>query len=54
MYMGETKLQKEVQLVTCYDEFAKEIKQNIKKEIKSHFKSKAKEETNKNVGALKN
>jgi hypothetical protein len=35
--MGETKLQKEVQLVSHHDNFAKEMKQNIKKGIKSHF-----------------
>ncbi len=37
VYMGEIKLQKEVPLLSCCDEFAKEIKQNIKKRIKSHF-----------------
>ncbi len=35
--MGETKLQKEFRLMSHYDEFVKEIKQNIQKEIKSHF-----------------
>jgi hypothetical protein len=35
--MGETKLQKEVRLASCRDEFAKEIKQSIQKGIKSHF-----------------
>jgi TRAP-type uncharacterized transport system substrate-binding protein len=29
VYVGEIELQKEVQLVSCRDEFAKEIKQNI-------------------------
>ncbi len=37
VYVGKTKLQKEVQLVNCYDKFAKEMKQNIQKGIKSHF-----------------
>jgi len=37
VYVGETKLQKEVQLVSCHDEFIEEIKQNIQKGIKSHF-----------------
>jgi len=37
VYMGEIKLQKEVRLMSCCDEFAKEIKQNIQKGIKSHF-----------------
>jgi hypothetical protein len=35
--MGEIQLQKEVQLVSYHDKFAKEIKQNIRKGIKSHF-----------------
>jgi hypothetical protein len=35
--MGEIELQKEVPLLSRYDKFAKEIKQNIKKGIKSHF-----------------
>jgi len=37
VYVGKTKLQKEVQLVNRYDKFAKEMKQNIQKGIKSHF-----------------
>jgi hypothetical protein len=37
VYVGETKLQKEVRLVSRCDEFAKEMKQNIKKGMKSHF-----------------
>jgi hypothetical protein len=37
LYVGEIELQKEVQLVNCYDEFAKEMKPNIKKGIKSHI-----------------
>jgi hypothetical protein len=37
VYVGEIKLQKEVQLGSRRDEFAKEIKQNIQKGIKSHF-----------------
>jgi hypothetical protein len=37
VYVGEIELQKEVQLVSCRDEFAKEIKQNIWKGSKSHF-----------------
>ncbi len=37
VYVRETKLQKEVQLVSCRDEFVKEVKQNIQKGIKSHF-----------------
>ncbi len=37
VYVRETKLQKEVQLMRCRDEFAKEMKQNIQKGIKSHF-----------------
>jgi len=37
VYVGETKLQKEVQLMNCHDGLAKEIKQNIQKGIKSHF-----------------
>jgi len=32
VYVGKTELQKEVQLVNRYDEFAKEMKQNIQKE----------------------
>ncbi len=37
VYVGETELQKEVQLVSRHDKFAKEMKQNIQKGIKSHF-----------------
>jgi hypothetical protein len=37
VYVGETKLQKEVRLTGRRDEFAKEMKQNIQKGIKSHF-----------------
>jgi hypothetical protein len=37
VYMGETKIQKEVWLVSHHDKFAKKMKQNIKKGIKSHF-----------------
>jgi hypothetical protein len=37
VYVGETKLQKEVRLGSRHDEFAKEMKQNIQKGIKSHF-----------------
>ncbi len=35
--VGETILQKEVQLSSCHDKFAKEMKQNFQKGIKSHF-----------------
>jgi hypothetical protein len=37
VYVGETKLQKEVQLTSRHDKFTKEMKQNIWKGIKSHF-----------------
>ncbi len=37
VYMGETKLQKEVQLTSRCDKFAKEVKQNIQNGAKSHF-----------------
>jgi hypothetical protein len=37
VYVGETKLQKEVRLASLHDEFAKEVKRNIQKGIKSHF-----------------
>jgi hypothetical protein len=37
VYMGETKLQKEVQLASRHDKFAKEVKQNIQNGTKSHF-----------------
>ncbi len=35
--MGETKLQKEVQLTSRWDAFAKEVRQNIQNGTKSHF-----------------
>jgi hypothetical protein len=37
VYVGETKLQKRVQLVSHRDKFAKEVKQNIQNGAKSHF-----------------
>jgi hypothetical protein len=37
MYVGETELQKEVQLASHWDEFAKEVRQNIQNGAKSHF-----------------
>ncbi len=37
VYVGETELQKEVRLMNCHDELAKESKQNIQKGIKSRF-----------------
>jgi hypothetical protein len=37
VYVGETKLQKEVQLMSHHDEFAKEVRQNIQNGVKSHF-----------------
>jgi hypothetical protein len=37
MYVGETKLQKAIQLASRRDEFAKKMNQNIQKGIKSHF-----------------
>jgi hypothetical protein len=37
VYVGETKLQKEVRLASCHDEFAKEVRQNIQNGVKSHF-----------------
>ncbi len=37
VYVEETKLQKEVRLASCQDEFAKEVKQNIQNGAKSHF-----------------
>ncbi len=37
VYVGETKLQKEVWIGSRRDKFAKEMKQNIQKGIKSHF-----------------
>jgi hypothetical protein len=37
VYVGETELQKEVQLANHWDAFAKEVKQNIQNGTKSHF-----------------
>jgi hypothetical protein len=37
VYVGETKLQKEVRLANRHDEFAKEVRQNIQNGVKSHF-----------------
>jgi hypothetical protein len=37
VYVGETELQKEVQLVSRRDAFAKEVRQNIQNGAKSHF-----------------
>ncbi len=37
VYVGETKLQKEVRLANCHDEFAKEVRQNIQNGVKSRF-----------------
>jgi hypothetical protein len=37
MYVGETKLQKEVRLTNRHDQFAKEVRQNIQNGAKSHF-----------------
>jgi len=37
VYVGETKLQKEVRLASCRDAFAKKIRQNIQNGAKSHF-----------------
>jgi hypothetical protein len=37
VYVGETKLQKEVRLGSRRDEFAKEVRQNIQNGVKSHF-----------------
>jgi len=37
VYVGETKLQKEVRLKSHHDKFTKEMKQIIQKGIKSHF-----------------
>ncbi len=36
VYVGETKFQKEVQLGSHHDEFAKEVRQKIQNGIKSH------------------
>jgi hypothetical protein len=38
VYVGETTLQKEVQIASYRDQFAKEVKQNIQNGAKSHFK----------------
>jgi hypothetical protein len=37
VYVGETKLQKEVRLASRQDAFAKEVRQNIQNGAKSHF-----------------
>jgi hypothetical protein len=37
VYVGETEFQKEVQLASHHDEFAKKMKQNIPNGVKSHF-----------------
>ncbi len=37
MYVGETKLQKEVRLASRRDKFSKEVRQNIQNGAKSHF-----------------
>jgi uncharacterized protein YlbG (UPF0298 family) len=37
VYVGETKLQKEVRLMSRHDKFAKEVRQNIQNGVKSHF-----------------
>jgi hypothetical protein len=37
VYVGETELRKEVQLVRRRDKFAKEVRQNIQNGAKSHF-----------------
>ncbi len=37
VYVGEIRLQKEVRLVSCREEFVKEMKQNIQNGVKSHF-----------------
>ncbi len=37
VYVGETKVQKEVRLSSRCDEFAKEVKENIQNGAKSHF-----------------
>ncbi len=37
VYVGETKLEKEVRLTSHHDEFAKEVRQNIQNGVKSHF-----------------
>ncbi len=37
VYVGETEFQKEIQLVSHHDKFAKEVKQNIQNGVKSHF-----------------
>jgi hypothetical protein len=35
--VGETELQKEIQLTSRHDEFAKEVRQNIQNGVKSNF-----------------
>jgi len=37
VYVGETKLQNEIQLASRRDKFAKEVRQNIQNGAKSHF-----------------
>ncbi len=37
VYVGETKLQKEVRLASCRDAFAKEVRQSMQNGTKSHF-----------------
>ncbi len=37
VYVGETKLQKEVRLASCQDAFANDVKENIQNGAKSHF-----------------
>ncbi len=37
VYVGESKLQKEVRLASRQDAFAKEVRQNIENGAKSHF-----------------
>jgi hypothetical protein len=37
VYVGELKFQKEVRLASCWDAFAKEVRQNIQNGAKSHF-----------------
>jgi hypothetical protein len=37
VYVGETKPQKEVRLISRHDAFAKEVRQNIQNGTKSHF-----------------
>jgi hypothetical protein len=37
VYVEETDFQKEVQITSHHDEFAKEVRQNIQNGVKSHF-----------------